>query len=121
MGKTCTIVFVYNAKNGLLNSVMDSLHKIVSPSTYSCHLCSISHGSFGMHKEWAEFLEQLPYNIRFLYKDDMIGQLPEFRNEKLPAIFLISKGETNVIVNQERLLELDLDGLKKELSDIMSI
>ena len=30
------LVFVYNAKSGVINGIFDYVHKFVSPSTYSC-------------------------------------------------------------------------------------
>jgi len=36
------LIFVYNANGGLVNSWLDTAHKIVSPSTYSCSLCAIT-------------------------------------------------------------------------------
>ncbi len=31
------IQFIYNAKNGLANSIIDLAHKIISPDTYQCN------------------------------------------------------------------------------------
>ena len=37
------IVFIYNAKSGTVNSLIDWAHKIVSPDTYECSLCSMTY------------------------------------------------------------------------------
>ena len=36
------LIFVYNAKSGMVNELLDFAHKIVSPSTYNCNLYAIS-------------------------------------------------------------------------------
>ena len=40
------IQFIYNAKSGLANSIFDLAHKLISPDTYECNLCKITHGAF---------------------------------------------------------------------------
>jgi len=50
------LVIVYNANAGLMAGVMDSVHKIVSPSTYPCQLCAVTYGLTSMRKEWRAFL-----------------------------------------------------------------
>ena len=37
------LIFIYNAQKGRLNSLIDYIHKTVSPGTYSCNLCAITH------------------------------------------------------------------------------
>lgn len=36
------LVFVYAADSGVLNIAKDVIHKLVSSSTYPCHLCAIT-------------------------------------------------------------------------------
>jgi len=43
-----TIVFVYNADGGLFNTLSNIVHKIFSPETYRCKLCSITYSVLGM-------------------------------------------------------------------------
>jgi hypothetical protein len=44
------LIFIYNAKSGLVNEMIDFAHKIVSPETYDCNLCAISYGTFTKKK-----------------------------------------------------------------------
>ncbi|WP_241234677.1 hypothetical protein [Nonlabens ponticola] len=53
------LIFVYNANSGRINSWLDSAHKIISPSTYQCKLCELTHGAFTEHDEWSRFRESL--------------------------------------------------------------
>ena len=41
-----TLLFVYNAKSGIANVLVDISHKLLSPETYSCNLCVITHNTF---------------------------------------------------------------------------
>lgn len=42
---TTTLIFVYNAKSGLISAFGDMVHKIVSPATYPCSLCALTYGA----------------------------------------------------------------------------
>ena len=53
------IVFIYNARSGKINSLIDWAHKIVSPDTYECSLCGITYDNLGKRDEWAAFLKEL--------------------------------------------------------------
>lgn len=81
------LVFVYNADSGLVNTLLDIGHKIVSPQTYSCNLCAITHSTFKMRDEWKQFVEQLGCQVEFLHRDELAERYG-LRDIPLPAIFL---------------------------------
>lgn len=81
------LYFAYNAKGGFFNGLTDSIHKILSPSTYSCDLCAITHHSAGMKFTHKRFLDKLPYQVRFIHKDE-IKEFPFLKNTDLPCIFI---------------------------------
>ena len=81
-----SLIFVYNADSGLLNTLKDITHKILSPDTYSCQLCNLTHSAFGMRRNWQEFLDGLDMSLAFLHKNEFKEKYPE-TTDKLPAIF----------------------------------
>ncbi len=88
------LIFVYNADSGVFNLLSDAVHKILSPQTYACHLCAITHSNFGMRKEWKAFLETLQPPPSFLHADEF-----ERRHNfefALPAVFTEENGELTV-------------------------
>lgn len=80
------LVFVYNADSGFLNTLLDIGHKLVSPATYSCRLCVLTHSTFHMRQEWREFVDGLDAEIEFLHRDELAARHGELPAE-LPAIF----------------------------------
>ncbi|MFT5078482.1 MAG: hypothetical protein ACI825_000010 [Planctomycetota bacterium] len=114
---TNKLIFVYNANAGAVNGLLDSVRKIVSPSSYECSLCNITHGVFTEGKLWAEFRKSSTTKMEFLHKDEFLKQ---YRSKWLPAytfpIVLIAddKGlgvfiaaeELNAVTSQEKLIEL---------------
>ena len=96
------LVFVYNARSDIFSKVIDFAHKIISPATYSCSLCSLTHGSLGMHQEWAEFIQNLPYQISFLYKD----QVEAPSGMDLPQVWLLEGPSKKVLINAHQLKSL---------------
>ncbi|MCB0430152.1 MAG: hypothetical protein KDD54_08555 [Flavobacteriales bacterium] len=84
------IMFVYRAGNGIFDRVNDAVHKVLSPRTYPCRLCMLTHGHSGMKREWREFVSSLPFKATFLHQDQLNGTgIPP--STELPAVFIRSK------------------------------
>ncbi len=64
------ILFVYNADSGPGNLLLDVAHKLISPKTYACNLCAITHHTYGRRNDFRVFMEQLPYPVEFLHRDE---------------------------------------------------
>ena len=64
------LIFVYNAKGGLHNKLLDYAHKIISPSTYQCSLCALTYTNTGIDKRWKSFIDALDVEIEFLHKEE---------------------------------------------------
>jgi hypothetical protein len=63
------LYFVYNAESGFFNKVTDFAHKIFSPDTYACSLCALTYGKYTIKQAWSEYVQQLPMDVEFVYKD----------------------------------------------------
>ncbi|MGE5241482.1 MAG: hypothetical protein ACM3NI_07530 [Bacteroidota bacterium] len=85
------LIFVYNADSGLVNTLLDIGHKIVSPRTYACNLCAITHSTFTMRDEWKRFVAGLGVPVQFLHRDELAEQYG-VRVAALPAIFRKTDG-----------------------------
>lgn len=68
------LIFVYNADSGALNTAFDIAHKLISPSTYKCNLCSLTYGVFKEREEWKRFREESGDELIFLHKDEFEAQ-----------------------------------------------
>jgi hypothetical protein len=80
------LVFVYNANSGLFNALTDAAHKILSPQTYQCNLCALTHNAFRMRGEWRRFLDGLGRPLEFLHADELRARYG-VAGVPLPAIF----------------------------------
>jgi hypothetical protein len=106
------LVFVYNAKAGLLAGMMDSVHKAVSPSTYACSLCAITYGSFTMDKDWRAYLKTLPLETVFYHRPDFRDAYPDAVDMTLPAILLDRDGVLTTLMSAQALAaQSDVNGL----------
>lgn len=95
------LLFVYNADGGAVSAVVDALHKLVSPQTYDCALCAITHGAVSMRREWKDYVGRLPYPCEFLHRDEFRARWPEVR-VALPAILLADgAGEPTTLVGAD--------------------
>ncbi len=96
------LIFIYNAKSGLTQAAVDWAHKIISPKTYECSLCSLTYGNLGKYSKWSKFLESLNMNKSFIY-DDQLSDLSFYNNESLPCIFLREDDNYSLLLNNDEL------------------
>ncbi len=71
------LIFVYNADSGRLNSWLDIGHKLLSPDTYSCNLCALTHGLLSEREEWKRYREESAGELVFLHRDEFEGRYGE--------------------------------------------
>lgn len=81
-----SLVFVYNADSGPVNTLLDIAHKIVSPGTYDCALCDLSHGYFTARAEWKQFIATLGMDCEFLHRNEAVEKYKV--KEPLPAVYV---------------------------------
>ena len=104
------LIFVYNAKAGVLNGLMDSVHKTVSPGTYECDLCAITHGFFTMDKAWRAYLKALPMEAAFYHKPDFAEAFPAQKTMALPMIALDRDGVLEPLIAADQFKTLKTVG-----------
>jgi len=111
------LVFVYNADSGLFNTVTDIAHKMLSPKTYECNLCSITYGVFKIRETWVKFLEELDAECEFLHKDEFLKSNAGI-DMMFPAIFKVVDGKSELWVDAQAINVLgSVDDLKQVILD----
>ena len=112
------LVFIYNADSGRLNLAFDIAHKILSPSTYQCDLCSLSHGYFRMQTSWRDFIQGLDVEVEYLHRDEYPATAPS--GLEFPLILqqtadayelFLSRGEISACDSSEALQQAILSKL----------
>ena len=96
------LIIIYNANSDLLSKISDFAHKTLSPNTYSCSLCRLTHGPLTMRNEWSKFLEGLPFKIRFEYRDTQEGK----EERKFPLILMKDGINKKIIASPENLNQI---------------
>jgi hypothetical protein len=95
---TGRLVIVYNANAGILAGVMDSVHKLVSPSTYPCQLCAVTYGLTSMRREWRAFLDELGLETIFHHRPDFRQAFPQAADWPLPLVAVEEGGALTQLV-----------------------
>lgn len=114
------IIFVYNAKAGLMSGMMDSLHKTLSPDTYDCALCAVTHGFFTMDKTWRAYLKALPVEAVFYHRKDFAQAYPTAKLE-LPVVLLERDANLVPLLSADDLKKAtDVDTLAAALDQALS-
>lgn len=110
------LIFVYNANSDLFSTVTDFAHKILSPSTYDCHLCELTYGNLMIKKEWKSFIETLPVETIFLHKDEFEKQ--QAIKTDFPAAYIATNGTINEIISKQEIKSCkSLEELKKLVTE----
>jgi len=111
------LILVYNADEGIFNAATDTIHKVLSPSTYACRLCRYTFGAMGMLKKWKEFLNDLPMRKDFCHRDEFRREHPATQIE-LPAILIEQEGRMGLLVSAAEINACDnLDELISIVAD----
>ena len=113
-----SLVFVYNADGAPVSALIDAAHKIISPSTYECNLCKITHGRIGMKAEWKEFVRDINLPVEFLHRDEFRAEYG--REDQLPCVLIKNDG-LHVIIEAEEIEDYDsVDELKRAVEDALA-
>lgn len=112
------LIFVYNANSGVRNAILDSMHKVLSPSTYDCNLCDITFGVVSENREWKEFREANPNKMDFLHRDEFSKMYASKFKYKFTFPIILVEGERGleVFVSTEELNQLKTS---KELIELI--
>lgn len=94
------LIFVYDADSGTRNVVLDRVHKIVSPSTYGCNLCNITHGLFRENRKWKHFRQESAYQMIFFHKDEFLKQYASKFGHKFhfPVVLVEAGTELEILI-----------------------
>ncbi|MCC1483035.1 GTPase [Winogradskyella immobilis] len=112
------LIFVYNAKSGKLNALLDAGHKLISPKTYQCSLCTLTHGTFSENKIWKEFRTQSSIAMEFLHTDEFEKTHPN-KNFSYPIILKDDNGVLSTFIDSKTLNRID--ALEELITQINSL
>jgi hypothetical protein len=94
------IILTYNAKSGLKNAILDSLHKIFSPSTYPCNLCTLTYGNFSENPNWKNFRTQSKLQMSFYHIDEFEAKFGKL-NYRYPVALLHQNKTFDTLISPE--------------------
>ncbi|MEM9361071.1 MAG: GTPase [Bacteroidota bacterium] len=99
------LVFVYNANSGVRNALLDSMHKVFSPSTYDCNLCDITFGVVQENRTWKRFREDSAMDMMFLHRDEFQKKYASKFGYKFtyPIVLVESEKGLEVFISTEEL------------------
>lgn len=101
--KTHSLIFVYNAERGFFPTLKDIAHKLLSPATYPCQLCAVTHGVIGMDSRWREFISAFPGELEFLHRSEYLSRT-DLPKVSLPVIFeKLGDATPRVLVTSEEI------------------
>lgn len=106
------LIFIYNADAGLVNVALDIAHKVLSPDTYSCNLCMLTHDTFTERSAWQAFRESYSVPMEFLHKDEYEQKVNGQNSLKLkktysyPIILKEDQGQIDIFIDTVELNQI---------------
>ncbi|WP_179344252.1 GTPase [Winogradskyella ursingii] len=94
------LLFVYNAKSSKLNALLDTGHKLLSPSTYKCQLCALTFDTFSEDKTWRKFREDSNIDMKFFHKDEFEARFPNV-NLIYPTVLKLEGNQLTTVITNE--------------------
>ncbi len=99
------LLFIYNANSGKLNALFEAGHKLISPSTYKCSLCALTHNAFNENGTWKNYRTQSKMEMEFYHKDEFEATFPNV-NMIYPTVLKLENQQLSTVLNSEALKEL---------------
>ncbi|MGC1516748.1 MAG: GTPase [Maribacter sp.] len=111
------LLFIYNANSDNGSQLLDFAHKMLSPATYDCNLCSLTFGRFTEKRQWKVFRKKLKsdgHALSFLHKDEFQNRYKSKFGHAFtfPIILMETDYDLEVLVSAE---SLDKMGTLEEL------
>lgn len=102
------LLFIYNANSGARNAILDSMHKVLSPTTYDCNLCDITFGVISENKTWRKFRQANKQEMVFLHKDEFAKKYASKFGHKFTFPIILVEGEhgLEIVISTEELNQL---------------
>lgn len=94
---TPKLVQVYNADGDKVSILLSALHKVVSPSTYECSLCSLTHGALTMKSRWRDFLKTIDAEPVEYHRDEFTRAFPGY-TVQFPALLVQFEDERPAVL-----------------------
>lgn len=107
---TTSLIFVYNTDSNPISGLLDLGHKILSPSTYPCSLCSLTHGPFTEKEAWTRFRKAVGFPMEFLHRDefekkyDLRFEYPVILRKNSNIDVLLAKQEIDALEDLDALI-----------------
>jgi hypothetical protein len=113
------LVFIYHARSGTLQAVLDLLHKTFFPGTYRCDLCRLTY-TYRMRQPWRDYLASLPWEIQFRYADQLDDDLRKLAGP-LPCCLLEKGADRRLLLDADMISQCQdvaglIEMLEKELA-----
>ncbi len=95
------LMFVYRARAGRVNALMDSAKKLLQIN--GCTLCSITHGLVGEKREWRSCRQEIGVPVVVFHRDELPSDLARTVGEDLPCVVAQVGGELSLLLDPETL------------------
>lgn len=116
-----TLLLVYHADSGRWNALWDIAHKVISPDSYPCALCALTHGAMSERGVWKSFRERHPGRLDVLHRDEQRQRHPDMIVATPCIVERLVDGRWRVVATPETIQAMpDVEALVAQLERILT-
>lgn len=114
------IIFVYNITSDLRKRIAEYGKAKIRRNMHKCKLHALTNEQFTKKRGWRKFLNSLPYETEFVYKDELEDKYPQI-DVKLPAILVKTGRGVEVLLNAKDFENIStIDDLKASILGVLT-
>lgn len=114
------LLLVYHADGGRWQALRDAAHKLVSPDTYPCTLCTLTHGVVRERSAWRAFRARHGTTVAIWHRDEFAAAFPD-QPIRTPCVMArASDGMMHEVLSPAAIAAIsDVDGLIARLAVLL--
>lgn len=98
------LLFVYNADAGPINELRDALHKLLSPETYACELCTLTYGPVREKRAWKAFQRRSAHEMEFYHRNEFEAEYGV--SFTYPVVLAEEDGQLEPVLTKEQMAQM---------------
>lgn len=100
-----TLRLYYLGTEKPIGRALEALHKVLSPKTYACSLCKLTHGSLQMHGALKNFAQEFNIKLEVIHLEEALNRY-HLSLDELPQLELKSHSSLVLKLTKDKIEKL---------------
>jgi len=114
------VLLIYHTDGGRWQALRDAAHKMVSPTSYPCALCTLTHGVFRARGPWRDFQARHGTAVAVWHRDEFVAAFPDQAIRTPCVLARTAEGSLHEVLSPAAIAVIDdVDGLIARLAVLL--